>query len=49
MEEGAKNISEVIAIHRQEQYEEVLRAFGRKVVDGQSVEEALKTFLLKAA
>lgn len=48
-EEGAKNISEVIAIHRQEQYEEVLRAFGRKVVDGQSVEEALKTFLLKAA
>jgi hypothetical protein len=48
-EEGAKNISEVIAIHRQEQYEEVLRAFGRKVIDGQSVEEALKIFLLKAA
>lgn len=48
-EEGAKNISEVIAIHRQEQYEEVLRAFGRKVIEGQSVEEALKTFLLKAA
>ena len=48
-EEGTKNISEVIAIHRQEQYEEVLRAFGRKVIEGQSVEEALKIFLPKAA
>lgn len=48
-EEGAKNISEVIALHRQEQYEEVLQAFGRKVIEGQSVEEALKTFLSKAA
>ncbi|MEW6687284.1 MAG: transposase [Candidatus Edwardsbacteria bacterium] len=48
-EEGAKNISEVIALHRQEQYEEVLRAFGRKVIEEQSIELALKTFLPKAA
>lgn len=48
-EEGAKNISGVIAIHRQEQYEEVLRAFGRKVMEEHSIESAMKIFLAKAA
>lgn len=48
-EEGIKSISEVIAIHRQEQYEETLRSFGRKVLEERSVDFALKTFLPKAA
>jgi len=48
-EEGIHNISDVIAIHRQEQYEETLRSFGRKVLEDKSVELALKTFLPKAA
>jgi len=48
-EERAKSISEVIAIHRQEQYEETLKAFGRKVLEEQSVDFALKIFLPKAA
>jgi len=48
-EEGHLSISEVIAVHRQEQYEEMFRAFGEKVLEEQSVESALKIFLPKAA
>lgn len=48
-EEGIDTLSDVIAVHRQEQYEEMLRAFGRKVLEEQSVELALNSFLPKAA
>lgn len=48
-EEGVHNLSEVIALHRREQYEEILRAFGRKVIEKRSVELALEEFLPKAA
>jgi len=48
-EEGASSISEVIALHRQEQYEEILRAFGRRIIERQSIELALEEFLPKAA
>ncbi len=48
-EEGVSSISEVIALHRKEQYEEILRAFGRKVIERESVELALEEFLPKAA
>lgn len=49
MEEGIYTLSDVIAIHRGEQYEEMLQAFGRKVLEEQSVESALNIFLPKAA
>ncbi len=49
VEEGVNSLAEVIALHRQEQYEETLRAFGRKVIEQKSVESALEEFLPKAA
>jgi len=48
-EEEISTISKVIAIHRREQYEESLMAFGRRVIETQSVDLALKEFLPKAA
>lgn len=48
-EEGYQSISDVIAAHRQEQYEEMLWALGREVLKKQSVELALNKFLPKAA
>lgn len=49
VEEEVHNLSEVIALHRREQYEEILRAFGRKVIEQRSVNLALEEFLPKAA
>jgi len=48
-EEGVSRLSEIIALHRQEQYEEILRAFGRRIIERQSIELALEEFLPKAA
>jgi hypothetical protein len=48
-EEGIDTLSDVIAVHRQEQYEKMLRAFDRRVLEEQSVESALNSFLPKVA
>lgn len=44
-EEGIDTLSDVIAVHRQEKAEEMLRAFGRKVLEEKALELALNSFL----